>query len=221
MAHSVSSDSDDDLPALMDVSDSDRDCDPGLDATCDWFSAVDEDKYPFNQSSCSSSWDFDEVIEDTAAVSITQSAESLLHAELFDSGCMTPYRDELENFKEIPLKLFCVANKQDFTAVGTGEMVVEVPNSVDVSELKLTEVLYCPDVGYTLISIWPLGRMWIPVQVQQQKMHNFRSRRRENGRNREIITRALPEHKRHWRGKCCYRNTHIGPVSLANGPYLL
>ncbi|KIJ45344.1 hypothetical protein M422DRAFT_166740, partial [Sphaerobolus stellatus SS14] len=51
--------------------------------------------------------------------------------ELYDSGCtmhMTPFRDELKDFTEIPPKSFRAANKQDFKAVGKGEMVVEVPN---------------------------------------------------------------------------------------------
>jgi hypothetical protein len=32
-------------------------------------------------------------------------------------------------------------------------MVIDIPNGVDVSQLRLTEVLYSPEVGYTLVSI--------------------------------------------------------------------
>ena len=31
-------------------------------------------------------------------------------------------------------------------------MVIDVPNGVRTSQLKLTEVLYSPDVGYTLMA---------------------------------------------------------------------
>jgi hypothetical protein len=40
-----------------------------------------------------------------------------------------------------------------FKAVGTGEMTIDVPNGVDISQLSLTEVLYSPEVGYTLVSV--------------------------------------------------------------------
>ncbi|KAG2067447.1 hypothetical protein BDR04DRAFT_1027556, partial [Suillus decipiens] len=40
-----------------------------------------------------------------------------------------------------------------FNAVRTGDMVIEVPNGVVVSQLQLTEVLYLPEVGYALVSI--------------------------------------------------------------------
>jgi len=58
-----------------------------------------------------------------------------------------------ETFAEIPLKVFNTANQQKFDAIGQGEMVIEVPNGMDASKLTLTEVLYSPEVGYTLFSI--------------------------------------------------------------------
>ncbi|KAJ7103713.1 hypothetical protein C8R43DRAFT_963836 [Mycena crocata] len=39
------------------------------------------------------------------------------------------------------------------SATGRGDMLVDVPNGVDGSNLQLTEVLYSPEVGYTLIFI--------------------------------------------------------------------
>jgi GAG-pre-integrase domain len=44
-------------------------------------------------------------------------------------------------------------NKQKFNATGVGEMIVEVPNGMDTSKMRLTEVLYSPEIGFTLISI--------------------------------------------------------------------
>ena len=79
----------------------------------------------------------------------------LPHAEIYDSGCskhLTPYRDALENFIKIPPKTFQAANKQTMSAVGMGEMMIDVPNGADISQLRLTEVLYSPEVGYTLVS---------------------------------------------------------------------
>jgi hypothetical protein len=44
-------------------------------------------------------------------------------------------------------------NKQSFKAVGTGKMKIDIPNSIDILQLSLTEVLYSPEVRYTLMSV--------------------------------------------------------------------
>ena len=40
--------------------------------------------------------------------------------------------------------------------ISMGEMVIDIPNGVDITKLRLTEVLYSPEVRYTLISIGKL-----------------------------------------------------------------
>ncbi|KAK0459896.1 hypothetical protein IW261DRAFT_1288708, partial [Armillaria novae-zelandiae] len=61
--------------------------------------------------------------------------------EVYDSGCtkhITPYREEMSNFVEIPPKVFRTANKENFSATGMGDMTVDVPNGVsDASQLRL------------------------------------------------------------------------------------
>ena len=42
--------------------------------------------------------------------------------------------------------------------VGVGELVIDVPNGVDINQLHLTKVLYLPEVGYTLVSIGRLDK---------------------------------------------------------------
>jgi hypothetical protein len=37
--------------------------------------------------------------------------------------------------------------------MGSGDIMIEVPNGRNPSNIRLTEVLYCPDIGYTLVSI--------------------------------------------------------------------
>jgi len=69
---------------------------------------------------------------------------------------LTLYRNALEHFVEIPPKSFQAANKQNLSAVGMGEMTINIPNGTDVSKLRLTEVLYAPEVGYTLVSVGKL-----------------------------------------------------------------
>jgi hypothetical protein len=82
--------------------------------------------------------------------------------ELYDSGStrhISPYRECFETLSNIPPKPFTAANKQSFNAIGVGEMVIEVPSGVSVSSLRLTEVLFSPDVGYTLVSIGRLDEL--------------------------------------------------------------
>ena len=68
-----------------------------------------------------------------------------------------PCYDALENSIEIPLKSFQAANKQNMTAVGMGKMTINVPDGADVSQLKLTKVLYSLEVSYTLVSVGRLN----------------------------------------------------------------
>jgi Pol polyprotein, beta-barrel domain len=73
--------------------------------------------------------------------------------KVYDSGCtthITPYRDAVQNFVKISPRMFQAANKHSFRAVGMGEMTIDVPNNIDILKLRLMEVLYSPEVNYTL-----------------------------------------------------------------------
>ncbi|KAJ6489444.1 hypothetical protein DFH09DRAFT_803786, partial [Mycena vulgaris] len=51
--------------------------------------------------------------------------------ELYDSGStrhIIPFRDEMSNFVDTPRRSLSAANKSGFSAVGLGDMVVDVPN---------------------------------------------------------------------------------------------
>jgi hypothetical protein len=48
-------------------------------------------------------------------------------------------------------------NKESFSTIGKGEVILDLPNGVATSKLHLSEVLYSPEVGYTLISIGRLN----------------------------------------------------------------
>ncbi|KAF7288169.1 Retrovirus-related Pol polyprotein from transposon TNT 1-94 [Mycena chlorophos] len=88
-----------------------------------------------------------------------------LRSELFDSGStrhLTPYRDELTNYVSIPPRNLSAANKSGFSPIGQGDMEIDVPNGVDAcGKLHLTEVLYAPEVGYTLVSIGQLDKLGV------------------------------------------------------------
>ena len=69
------------------------------------------------------------------------------------------YLNQFTTFADIPPKPFTAANRQEFHAVGSGKMVIDVPDGMDVSKMKLTKVLYSSEVGYTLISVGHLNKV--------------------------------------------------------------
>ena len=91
-----------------------------------------------------------------AEVSENSIFDNLPRQELYNSATthhISPHREDSENYKELLPKFFTAANKQKFSAVATGKLVVDVPNGVNTSSLRLMEVLYSREVGYTLVSI--------------------------------------------------------------------
>jgi len=152
-------------PAFGSDSDSDgnRSDDGGYDSDDDgWFSERESNRAGsdwetkelsgIDESECDSlvDVDLDSVVAtkpDELATPVGVSKVDLPHAEIYDSSCfkhLTPYCDALKNFVEIPPKTFQAANKQTMSAVGMGEMIINIPNGTDISQLRLTEVLYSP-----------------------------------------------------------------------------
>jgi hypothetical protein len=92
--------------------------------------------------------------------------------ELYDSGStrhISQFKELFDTLSTIPPKTFMAANKQLFNAVGIGEMIIEIPNGVEVSKLHLTEVLYSAEVGYTLISIGCLDELGYSATFADRK----------------------------------------------------
>jgi hypothetical protein len=76
--------------------------------------------------------------------------------DLYNSGAshhMSPQREDFINYMEIPEKPLTAANKEIFSAVRMGDMIVSIPNGDKEVKIKLTRVLYTLALGFTLISI--------------------------------------------------------------------
>ena len=61
-----------------------------------------------------------------------------VRAELYDAGCtkhISPYREDLIDFVDIPPKSFRAANKQSFSAIGAGKLTVDLPNGKGQTKL--------------------------------------------------------------------------------------
>src|ERR1700678_2002459 len=154
----------DDLPALMELSDSEDE------------SGGDEEE---------PSWEVEEVmleklvrpeeerdVEDLLdtsgmALLVAESGQAAGTAELYDSGCtnhISPYRNRFENFQTIIPRHFRAANKQTFSSTGKGELVIDVPSGTGETQLRLHDVLYSAEVGYTLVSVGRLDEAGFTVK---------------------------------------------------------
>jgi hypothetical protein len=76
--------------------------------------------------------------------------------EIYDSGAthhVSPYIDAFTDLKFIPPKPISAANNQTFDAIGEGNIQVEIPNGENFTLVTLCNVLYAPNVAFTLISL--------------------------------------------------------------------
>ena len=60
----------------------------------------------------------------------------------------------MENYILIAPKLITAADKQYFQAIGKGDLQIQVPNiDGNSTSILLKDVLHCPDIGLTLVSV--------------------------------------------------------------------
>ncbi|KAJ3496166.1 hypothetical protein NLJ89_g10524 [Agrocybe chaxingu] len=93
---------------------------------------------------------------DAAELTNGRLGNSLIDVELYDSGAsrhMSGYHHRFINLIDIEPKSITAADKRTFSAIGKGDMYIEVPNGETTSRVLLRDVLYAPSMGVTLISI--------------------------------------------------------------------
>ena len=99
-------------------------------------------------------------IEELAAKEIVSNIELMTtQTEIFDLGTtthITSYWNNFFAFQSITPKVLRAINKQGFSTVKREKLVLYLLNSITFSKLYLSEVLYCSEAGYTLVSIWQL-----------------------------------------------------------------
>ena len=79
-----------------------------------------------------------------------------VQTKLYDSGAlhhMSPYQDHFEEYVTITPKSITAVDKQYFQAVGKRNLRIKIPNSISTTTVLLKNVLHCPDMGLTLVSI--------------------------------------------------------------------
>ena len=76
--------------------------------------------------------------------------------DVYDSGAlghMSPNKHQFTTFKEITPRAINAADKTVFKATGVGNMRIGIPNGKTTMHVTLKNVLYCPDLAFTLISL--------------------------------------------------------------------
>jgi hypothetical protein len=87
--------------------------------------------------------------------------------KVYDSGAtyhLSPYCEDFMSMRDIAPCPFNVANGGSFLATGMGDMSIAVPNDRLESELRLKDVLFPPNLAYTLVSIGQLDAAGFTVE---------------------------------------------------------
>ena len=75
---------------------------------------------------------------------------------IYESGASTHMslnRERFSEFRTITLKGVKAVDKTIFMATSIGHMKINIPNRRDSTAIMLKDMLYCPDLGYTLVSL--------------------------------------------------------------------
>jgi Reverse transcriptase (RNA-dependent DNA polymerase)/gag-polypeptide of LTR copia-type len=145
---------DDEMPGLVDASESDSDDDDEMPGLVDRdFSDSDDD----DELCCVVDMDGDAYTTTFEyAMLVDEGGTQKTKVELYDSGAschMSPFHDDFINFVPIVPKSITAADQRSFQAIGKGDVCIEVPNGETPTRIMLKDVLYAPSMALTLVSI--------------------------------------------------------------------
>ena len=99
--------------------------------------------------------DTNSAFEELEAASVATGADRTT-VELYDSGCsrhMSSYKHLFTDFQPIEPKPIRAADQHVFNAIGKGNIRITIPNGEIATTITLEDVLYCPRIGLTLVSV--------------------------------------------------------------------
>jgi transposase InsO family protein len=102
-----------------------------------------------------------ENLDEEKALSLSGTA-----VEVWDSGAsthMSPYRSLFTSFTEGSSVKVSVADDRILQAKGRGEMDICIPNGSEMTTRRIKNVLYVPDMSFTLVSIRQITRSGVQV----------------------------------------------------------
>jgi len=92
---------------------------------------------------------------------------------IFDSGAsdhISSNREAFTNFKSIPLHPISIADNRILRAVGKGDITISIPNGKLSTQIILRNVLYSPDIAFTLISLSKADKGGYSTLIKNGKM---------------------------------------------------
>ena len=92
----------------------------------------------------------------STALAHNNSPSTMAETDVFDSGALThmsPTQDQFISMRTIPSKPIKAADNMIFHANAMGNMCISIPNGERTSHVVLKDVLYCPDLAFTLVSL--------------------------------------------------------------------
>jgi hypothetical protein len=122
------------------------------DVTGAWSAIADE----FNTYDELTECDEDLVTEPDAAMAAVIPMEAGSMWDMYDSGVshhMSLHREDFVTYQDIVPFPLTAANKESFMAHGIGDVIVSVPDGDKMNTIRLTRVLYTPNIGFMLVSI--------------------------------------------------------------------
>ena len=90
---------------------------------------------------------------------VAESVQVSARAELYDSGCtnhISPYKSSFDNFQIIKTRHFRAANKQTFSTIGKGNLVIDVPNENCYGHFTFYIFIYTLTIHDHAITAWSL-----------------------------------------------------------------
>ena len=95
-------------------------------------------------------------VSDTPGPAGAAAEDDSTEIDLYDSGAsrhMSSYRHKFSNYRSIEPRSIRAADDHTFKAIGKGDMKIDVPNNAARTTMTLKDVLYCPNLGFTLVSV--------------------------------------------------------------------
>jgi len=111
----------------------------------------------------------------------TMSKDPSERVEVYSSGAtchMSPYIDAFTEFEFIQPRLISTVDNRTFEAVGKGNLRIKIPNGDEFTSVTLRDVLYAPNVAFTLVSLSRADRAGYSTIIQDGEL---RLLNRKNG----------------------------------------
>ena len=143
---------------------------------------------------------------------ITPKADKSKRIKIYDSGTtchMSLYIEALTNFKFITPKPISAANNQTFEVIAKGTLCVKVHNGDAFTVLTLNDVLYAPNIAFTLVSLSRADKASLSTLIEDGELHFI------NCTDNNQVISQIPSLNGLW--SICSIKAAVGHTTLTSG----